>query len=130
MNKLRFHHIPCSLKHVGYGYDQNSIMKWHNFMEQIKINPDLQVTVAAEPDSLCASCPGLVGTLHSCKKDAVTNLDNAWKEILKLKDGGIYLYSNLVKTCKEIVTPEIHKKICGKCQWWNICKDTFEKSGK
>jgi len=127
MKILRTHHIVCSLAHKGHGYNAKSIEGWHSFMQDVHVNPDVPIRITSEPDLLCQSCPGISSVTNPCKKFVVSQLDNAWQQILDLKNDGVYLYSKLAQMCNEKVTPEVHKSVCGGCAWWRECENTFKK---
>ena len=122
VTRLRLHHLLCSMSYKGKGYGKKFVSAADRLMNRLKNTPDIMVRITTGKDALCSNCPG------TCKKAKVSIRDKFVIKLLGLKNGEVYVYSELVKKLHRLMTPEKHAEICKECQWWELCKDAFKKA--
>ncbi len=66
--KIRAHHLLCLLGFRSVGYSQEFIVKMGKVVGELRSNAAFPITVIAECDILCASCPHNKG--NKCRKEA------------------------------------------------------------
>lgn len=127
----RPHHWMCMKGYVGRGYRNPHTNIWDRVSKLLKRHPDIKVKLTMSADTLCTSCPNHPKLHGVCESDYIKSLDEKVRSLLNLKEGVIYKYNEILKKLSEILNPEKHFEICGKCSWRTkgLCKDTFKKAG-
>ncbi len=120
MFRFRPHHLVCFLSFQGKGYDSDFVNGVNEILTALKSNPNEKlITVVYDCDSACEKCPNR--NSGKCKDDEViTALDSAYTKLLKINEGNQWSFADM-----QLIPQHISKadfvKICGKCQWFEIC---------
>lgn len=132
---LRAHHIFCIQGFRGKGYSEEFVSNMKNVVDHLNKNQDINVKVLDSPDNICLSCPKNIGqsrirrfqagkTYNNrgfCENEEELNsLDNMILDILDIKSGSHYMYSDLLRKIKENLTKEKFEYICGDCKWYSL----------
>ena len=119
--RLRPHHLLCLQKFVGEGYDGVFTKNLAKIVEFLSSNPETEITLIEGCDEVCASCPDkFEGVCTDGEK--VIKLDSGVLDTCKLNYGISDSWKNLSGIAKEIFKTDNFDKICGSCQWFNLCK--------
>lgn len=124
---IRPHHFLCIAGHRGAGYTPKHAKVWDKATALMDSMPDIKVKVVEGRDALCFSCPGNKGPAK-CKDIIVAELDRRVSELANLKNGEFYRYHDVLAQLRRVLNPSKHEELCGECHWWELCKDTFQKS--
>lgn len=118
---LRAHHGMCLTYFKGKGYSGpfvTNMVQVKHFLEE----EDPVVTVIAGADHVCSHCPNLEA--EGCTSaDKVNAYDSSVLSYCNLKSGDKLNYSEfsaLVR--KTILDPHKREKICGNCEWTDLCR--------
>lgn len=127
---LRAHHWLCLPGYEGKGYNQTHANNWDFLSQLFTLRPETKVQVVKNEDTLCLRCPNSKSEKGTCIEKYVKKLDDAVMNILKLTEGGIYVYGEKLEQLRSILTSQKHAEICGDCEWrfFGLCKDTFKKN--
>ena len=126
---LRPHHFLCLQGYKGLNYSSKNALSWSKISATLNQQPDMDVLIVKGNDDLCSNCPANLSKEKArCISQSVNKLDDAIKKILNIEEGKTYRYSILIKTLKNVMTPEKHKSLCSECAWWKkgLCKDSFK----
>lgn len=129
--KIRAHHLMCIQGFCGHGYSKRFVQNMYKIINELKDNTT--VTVINKTDDICKACKYSKNgkcMRNSQSNSIVKNMDNTLLKISKLKSGTSKSYKELISLINSIKPSEI-KKICGKCDWSNIClffKSRFKKN--
>lgn len=114
---FRPHHFLCTLCFKGKGYSRAFI---HNFTEIVKRlhaeKGETEIKVVAETDSICAPCPHRQGA-RCATEDAITVLDTAHADALKIKSGDVMTWNAAKDRIAENINLDVFHKICVTCSW-------------
>ena len=146
---LRPHHLLCIQKFTGHGYDEAFTTHMTELVSSFVNEPGRIVKLVSGPDELCSVCPNrLAGRCSSDEK--VQRMDGAVLNICGIKaadeaadateesatrDGSMgetdtavsdtYDWRILSKTAAALILhTEQFDKVCGDCQWFELCKNT------
>ncbi len=118
--KLRPHHILCVQKYIGYGYNE----EFTDHMDRISdsLNRGGEIVLHEGCDDICSKCPhNREGRCISLEK--VERMDG---EVLKVCG---FLYGDRIDWNKagpiareKIFETGEFSRICGDCQWYEICR--------
>ena len=115
--KLRPHHGLCTAFFEGKGYSGDFVRNMANVIEMLE-RDDPEIILTVGEDMICANCPNN-GTY--CSEKAV-GYDHAVLEICGLSAGDIVRWSDFRDTVfNSIISEGRLPKVCGDCQWFNIC---------
>ena len=130
LTELRPHHLLCVQKFTGHGYDETFISHMYHLKWRLKGIPATPIKLIEGGDQICAVCPNRDGAV--CRThDKVKRMD---EEILKacgLSYGDKGSWKELSKKAAAAVfeTGEF-ERICGSCQWFELCKNTGKGAGE
>ena len=126
---LRPHHFICLQGYRGLNYSKLQANSWHKISEKLMDNPDVDIFVMSGSDDLCRKCPAVSSNKARCIEQSVNSLDNKIAEILGIKQGQTYKYSDILAKIKQNFTSEKHEQLCSDCAWWKkgLCRDSFLK---
>src|SRR5574344_775927 len=115
---LRPHHLLCLPGYKGHNYSVESKNNWDYVSKIIKNNPDMKVIISEGADTLCAKCPcRKQNTNSTCNERNVAFIDKKVKDLLNLKNGITYVYSELNFKLRNLLNEKKHSEICGDCMW-------------
>lgn len=123
---IRPHHFLCLSGHKSAGYTPKHAKVWDAASKLMTSMPDIKVKVVEGRDALCFSCPGNKGK-SKCNEHFVTRLDKIVMGLAGLENNQLYLYHDVVAKLRGALDTKKHESLCGKCHWWELCKDTFQK---
>lgn len=116
---LRPHHGMCMAYFVGYGYSDGFSANMARLLEELE--PDTPVRLTVGTDAVCGPCPNNDGG-HCNKPELVAGYDRAVLDLCGLEDGQILPFGQFTYLVRaKILSPGLRKKICGTCQWDNLC---------
>lgn len=117
--EIRAHHGMCLAFFRGKGYSPEFVANMTKIKSSIKDNP--LVKIVNHTEDICAFCPhNQAGKCDSFQK--VLDYDNKVLQLCGLKSGDIIPFSEFENLVKEkILAPGNREKICGNCQWTDIC---------
>ena len=92
---LRPHHFICLQGYKGLNYSEFQVSSWHKISEKLTFNPDTDIFVMNGSDDLCRKCPAISSNNARCNEYSVNALDNKIAEILGIKQGQTYKYSDI-----------------------------------
>jgi len=125
--KLRAHSLLCIQGFVGKGYSPEFV---RNMTAIVKgLGGRTEVTVVAEPDSLCAACPNLRRSgcaLHGDGTEkGIVKQDRDVLRRLALSDGQTVTWGEILDRIRASVAPDDLDDICGSCPWLPLghCKE-------
>ena len=125
---LRPHHLLCIQKYTGHGYDAAFTAHMNAVTEQLRRDPQTQVTLVSGADTLCAVCPHQCGGVCDAQ-EKVTAMDRAvLKHGFTAQNGGAW--AELAAAARtEILFTEVFHQICACCQWYDLCRQTAKSNG-
>lgn len=118
---LRAHHGMCFKFFQGKGYSEGFVGNMASMKEYLeKDNPI--VRVVDKDDVVCRHCPNL--TEKGCiSYGKVENYDRGVLKALSVEPGTTLRYSEFSSSVAEkIINAGLREKICGDCQWNELCK--------
>lgn len=126
--KLRPHHLLCLQKYTGSGYDAAFVSHMNELVQRLKAAPDTQIELTAGADAICGACPhNESGTCASREK--VTSMDQGVIQACGFSPGERSSWRALARTAREkIFQTEEFERICGDCQWIELCRNTRKGS--
>ncbi len=121
--EIRAHHLLCILGFRGLGYSQEFIVKMGKVVKELDTKATFPITVIAECDVICASCPH--NRSNKCLKEAdseskVKNQDLAVLQRLGFEIGAQMPAGNAWARVKEKIAPEDIVEICSDCEWLEL----------
>lgn len=119
--RIRAHHGMCFSFFQGKGYSGAFVENMGKMKE--RLSQGAQVTLLAETDDVCASCPNnLEGACAFQEK--VARYDVAVLALCGLQAGQEIRWEDFAALVRErILAPGRREEICGDCQWSKLCKD-------
>ncbi len=81
--EIRAHHLLCILGFRGLGYSQEFIVKMGKVVKELDTNATLPITIIAECDVICASCPHNQGNKCLKEADSEAKVKNRDLEVLR-----------------------------------------------
>lgn len=124
--RLRAHHLLCIQKFVGEGYDGVFTENLAKTVTYLQAHPEAKITIVGGCDEVCKSCPNRAG--EACTDgEKITELDGGVLDACKLICGETDTWENLSKKARErVFKTDKFEKICGACQWYDLCKNKAE----
>ncbi|MFI5403813.1 MAG: DUF1284 domain-containing protein [Planctomycetota bacterium] len=117
--KLRAHNLLCIQGFVGKGYSPEFVANMTSIVGGLGARTE--VTVVAEPDSLCSACPNLKTsgcTLHGeGTEKGIVKQDKNVLARLGLRDGQEVAWREILARIRARVAPDDLDDICGTCPW-------------
>ena len=121
---LRPHHLLCIQKYTGHGYDEAFTQHMNELTACLKENPGIRVKLHEGCDYLCSRCP--YNKDEKCLSgDKVNTMDESVLKICNAVYGEEALWHDFAAKALESVlhTDKFHA-VCGRCQWYELCKAT------
>lgn len=117
---LRPHHGMCLAYFKGYGYSDEFAVHMRKVQDYLKT--DAIVHLAVETDIICLKCPNNIN--GACEKpELVARYDSEVLRRCGLSEGEELGFAEFFALVQEnILGPGLRGKICGDCQWSEICK--------
>ncbi len=133
--EIRAHHLLCTLGFRGLGYSPEFIAMMGKVVAELNSNSALPITIIAECDIICASCP------HKKENKCLKKVGSEWRvktqdlvvlQKLGLETGSQISASNVWLRIKEKITPKNIAEICRDCEWLELgyCAEGLERLGK
>ena len=120
---LRPHHALCVQKFTGHGYDEDFTRHMTRIVSRLRGEPDTQVNITFGCDDLCAHCPNCVS--NACVTfDKVDIMDKAAASLCGVSPGDELTWSELSKRARGIFGTDEFQRVCGGCEWYELCKNT------
>ena len=125
--KLRAHNLLCIQGFVGKGYSPEFVANMKSIVGGL--GGTTEVTVVAEPDSLCSACPNLKQSgcaLHGeGTEKGIVRQDKDVLARLGLADGATVTWGEILARIRARVKPDDLDGICGTCPWLPLghCKN-------
>lgn len=123
--KIRPHHLLCLQKYTGHGYDKAFTEKMDMLCATFVLYPDTRVTLVNGCDEICASCPNRCADRCSTEQK-VRRLDELVLENCAYRYDTEILWTAAADTARKKILddPQVFEKICGGCQWFELCVQT------
>ena len=129
---LRGHHLLCTHGFKGMGYNEDFVKVMGDITEEIRNDEfDFPIQVVRAFDDACQACPHKGKS--ECEKsedsnDHVLSLDSRVLHHLGLKDGEIYMKSELISLTADRVKPADLDYLCEGCSWleYGVCKEGID----
>ena len=122
--KLRPHHLLCIQKYTGNGYDDAFAAGMDALVRRLTARPDTAVTLTEGRDNVCAVCPHMAGG-RCDSEEKVNRLDKGVLEACGFSAGETHSWSVLARTAREqVLEKDTFEKVCGCCEWFELCRDT------
>ncbi len=117
--KIRAHNLLCIQGFVGKGYSPEFVANMKSIVGGL--GGRTEVTVVAEPDSLCSACPNLKTSgcaLHGeGTEKGIVKQDKDVLRRLGLSDGQTVTWGGILERIRAQVAPDDLDDICGACPW-------------
>jgi len=117
---IRPHHALCLAFFRGKGYSEDFVKN----MEKVKaaLEAGEQVFLVTGKDAICAACPNWQG--DKCEtEEKVCRYDRGVLDRCALEPGQTLSFQALEAAAQEhILRPGLREKVCGDCQWTEICR--------
>ena len=128
---LRGHNLLCIQGFVGKGYSDEFVANMTGVIAAL--TEESRVTVVAEPDVLCGSCPHLKRTGCSLHGDGteqgILTQDRNVLERLGIASGEEVTWGEILERIRRSIAPEDLDAICGSCPWLPMghCKEGLRR---
>lgn len=124
---LRPHHLLCIQKFTGHGYDAAFTSHMTHLVARLAGEPTTPVTLTRGCDDLCGVCPNnMDGACTTLEK--VAAMDGAVLTLCGLAYGETVSWAELAdKGRKQIFETEEFSRVCGDCEWFELCKSTANR---
>ncbi len=118
--EIRAHHLLCILGFRGLGYSQEFIVKMGKVVKELDTNATFPITVIAECDVICASCPHNRG--NKCLKEADSEIKVKTQDLEVLQRLGFEVGAQMPAAevwtrIREKLTLRDVAEICQGCEW-------------
>lgn len=124
---LQPHHIPCIECNKGVSYNAEHAQKFAELSGYLKTHLNDLVRITMKEDDLCPVCPHSANNKKTCDKFFINQVNKAWASFLGIQEGMVSRFGEFRDRLLFTVTPEVHEEICGRCGYWNFCKDVFKR---
>ena len=118
--EIRAHHLLCILGFRGFGYSQEFIVKMEKVVKELDANATFPITVMAECDVICASCPHNRGNKCLKEADSEAKIKNRDLEVLQRLDFEVGAQMPVAEVWTRIrakLTLRDVAEICLTCEW-------------
>ena len=121
---LRPHHLLCIQKFTGHGYDEAFTKHMTEIVTRLAENPETRVKLIHGCDFVCTKCPN--NENETCvTAEKVLKMDEGVLEVCGLTYGETVAWAELSRRAREgVFESEKFERICGTCQWYELCKNT------
>ena len=121
--KIRAHHLLCLLGFRGLGYSDEFVAKMGKVAKELHSNSTLPITVLAECDAICASCP--YNRDNQCRKKMGSESRVRKKDLEGLRRLGLVAGEQLPvarawSRVRGRVTAQDLTEICRECEWLGL----------
>ena len=121
--EIRAHHLLCLLGFRGLGYSGEFVKKMGKVAKKLHLNSTFLITISAECDVICVSCPHNKDS--KCRKKADSELKVKAQDLEVLRrlglETGTQISAGTIWTrVKEKLTPEDLVLICQGCEWLEL----------
>ena len=130
--EIRAHHLLCILGFRGLGYSQEFIVKMGKVVKELDTNATFPISVIAECDVICASCPHNKG--NKCLKEADSESKVKTRDLEVLQRLGFEVGAQMPAAevwtrIREKLTLRDVAEICQCCEWLKFghCAQGLEK---
>ena len=122
--KIRAHHGMCIAFFQGKGYSNEFTAHMGEIIQKLENNPTICISI--QTDIICYKCPNNKQGL--CETESkVIEYDRQVMECCGLFEGMIMTYADFKRAVYEnILIPNKREKICGNCQWNELCNFNTE----
>lgn len=117
---IRPHHLMCFQTYVGKGYSEDFVKNMDGVVGSLRKNPEQFIRIVKGNENICAYCPNNIDGMHCISEEKVTDMDEKVLEYLGI-EYNIYKYKDLLEMMHRKIDENIQRKICGKCQWVELC---------
>jgi uncharacterized protein len=112
---LRAHHLLCILGFRGLGYSDAFVENMTKVVGKLGNDPEVMVTIIAEPDDICSACPHLTG--DGCDGGGKSR-DESLLTLLKMEEGDTMSLADAYARAAECLTPALMSaSVCYGCEW-------------
>ena len=120
--RLRGHHLLCLPGYQGKGYSDAFCRNMSEIYEQLRHDPDMLIEIVEGVDDICAAFPD-DGDAH-CVNQSVLERDRNILELIGVKFGEMYTWSELMSRVAGAVDPGDIARLCADCQWepYGMCE--------
>lgn len=130
--EIRAHHLLCILGFRGLGYSQEFIAMMGKVVEELNSNSTFPITIIAECDIICSSCPHNKNNKCRKKVDSEEKVKARDLEVLQrlgLEAGSQIMLAKVWGRVKESFSATEIRKICRNCQWLELgyCVEGLER---
>lgn len=116
---IRPHHGMCLAYFEGKGYSSDFTRHMKEMLDIFEKNVQVQLVVSG--DEICSACPNDRNG-ECCDKKLVEAYDRAVLEYCEWEEGTILYFKEFAeKVQKNVIDAGYRDKICGNCQWNDIC---------
>ncbi len=129
--EIRAHHLLCLLGFRGFGYSPEFVEKMGKVAKELHLNSTFPITILAECDVICISCPH--NKDNKCRKKADSELKVKARDLEVLRrlglETGTQISAGTIWTrVRERLTPEDIVEICQGCEWLELgyCAEGME----
>lgn len=120
---LRPHHALCIQKFTGHGYDERFTAHMTELVERLRDWPDTGIALVKGCDDVCAHCPNRVGK-RCVSQGKVERMDALTLEHLGLCETERLSWRELSERARTVLASEGFERVCGHCEWYELCKNT------
>ncbi len=120
---LRPHHALCIQKFTGHGYDERFTAHLTELVERLWDWPDTGIALVKGCDDVCAHCPNRMGE-RCVSQGRVKHMDALTLELLGLSEADRLSWRELSERAGALLESEDFERVCGGCQWYELCKNT------
>ena len=116
--RIRAHHGMCFSFFQGKGYSGEFTENMWAMKEKLNENPE--IILLCETDDVCAHCPNDQSGL--CTSSKAEHYDRQVLAYCGLTEGAKMRWNDFAESVRiHILTPGNRKKICGDCEWNELC---------
>ena len=119
---LRPHHLLCIQNYRGHGYSSDFHQKMTAVIEALQGPSGAEITLTADADDLCGSCPHCRN--GSCESDNPARFDALVLAHTKTAPQDTFTWKLSPGTDMSpvpSVTKDLLEKCCRGCSWFNLC---------
>ncbi|ARP51197.1 MULTISPECIES: DUF1284 domain-containing protein [Caproicibacterium] len=117
---LRPHHGLCLLHYIGRGYSDAFTQNMSKKAVHLREEPDTEIVLCTQTDSLCDSCPNRCGT--HCSSEKPKRYDEAVLRLCGLQAAQTLPWRELRRRCRQLAQSGM-ESVCGDCQWFTLCRE-------
>ena len=130
--RIRAHHLLCILGFRGLGYSQEFIVRMGKVVEELSSNSTIPITIIAECDVICTSCPHHKGNKCLKKVDSEWKVENRDLEVLQrlgFEVGAQMPAGEAWTRIRGKLTVKDVAEICQGCEWLELgyCAEGLER---